>query len=60
VSLCRKPGSFCGLQLLPGQVLNHWLPKIHRVLAAVLIEQPPMEDELGWLAKVSDKVQLGL
>lgn len=55
--LCRKPGSFCGLQLLPGEQLDESAGNILSLLAKSLVEKPRLQDELGWLRNFPDKVR---
>eukprot|EP00878_Enallax_costatus_P027472 GHUV01029589.1.p1 GENE.GHUV01029589.1~~GHUV01029589.1.p1 ORF type:complete len:321 (+),score=97.07 GHUV01029589.1:454-1416(+) len=43
----RQPGSFCGLQLLPGEPLEAVLSALHMRLAETLIKQRPYE--MRWL-----------
>jgi hypothetical protein len=54
--VCRKPGSFCGLQLLSGDQLEQSACDIQALLAGSLVEDAPLQDELGWLNNLSDKV----
>ena len=54
---CRKPGSFCGLQLLPGDQLDASVDTILHRLATALVTDPPMEDELGWMKGFQDEVR---
>jgi hypothetical protein len=54
--LCRKPGSFCGLQLLSGEQIERSVDSITRLLATGLVTDAPLQDELGWMNNFTDKV----
>lgn len=56
VCLFRKPGSFCGLQLLSGDQLEQSVSDIQALLARSLVEDAPLQDELGWLNNLPDRV----
>jgi hypothetical protein len=56
--VCRKPGSFCGLQLLSGDQLEQSACDIQALLAGSLVEDAPLQDELGWLNNLPDKVRV--
>ena len=43
----RKPGSFCGLRLLPGEALEVAIPKLVKRLAKDLVDNPPYD--MRWL-----------
>ena len=43
----RKPGSFCGLRLLPGKALEGAIPELVKRLAKDLVDNPPYE--MSWL-----------
>jgi hypothetical protein len=55
---CRRPGSFCGLQLLSGEQLERSVDSITQLLATGLVADAPLQDELGWMSKLmhADKV----
>ncbi len=56
LGVCRKPGSFCGLQLLPGDQLDASKDSILELLATALVTDPLLQDELGWLKGFGAKV----
>ena len=53
---CRRPGSFCGLRLLPGEALGKAAPKLAKALARALMDRPPYE--LMWLQGLGEDEQV--
>jgi hypothetical protein len=51
--MCR-PGSFCGLRLLPGDALDAAMPEWYAELAQAVVEDPPYEQQ--WLRTHPGKV----
>lgn len=58
--VCRPPGAFSGLRLLPGEALDEAAPGMLKKLAEGIIADPPYE--LRWLKGVEGqmKVRRGL
>ncbi len=52
-----KPGAFCGLRLLPGEVLDGVMPLLHDHLAEELLQDPP--HCFRWLRHVAADVKVG-
>lgn len=52
----RKPGSFCGLQLLSGEQFERSVDTITQLLATALAADAPLRDELGWMDNFPDQV----
>jgi hypothetical protein len=54
IMLVCRPGGFCGLRLLPGEVLTSVMPELTRALAKRLLARPPLDQK--WLAEYPNQV----
>ena len=57
-SVCRKPGSFCGVRLLQGRNMELALPSVCDKIATAIFDWPPYE--LRWLKGLSPDMKVSI